>query len=196
MNRREKSRESQKGSERCFQFALFAILSDPVRLLSVLTYGLVTMALAIGAAAKDISFRGLAPNQRIHVNYAMKGCFLFDRFEFDFVRTPALTGTVTHIDFERVSPDDVVFKKNVLGKAVLAEDEVAGLDRLMKFYRRKFSTFSSRIDEISVDHFGAKGKISNESFMDSTESADELESVTTFMDLAGKVSEKYRSEKN
>jgi len=111
----------------------------------------------------------LQPGERLHVAYQSRGCFHEYKFEIDLERGPSVTARSG-------------------GRTVtLSANEVAGLDKLLQFYRSKPRGLCTTQDDISISEFRGTQKISNEHYVDGTCGTDEMKDITRLSEIAKKL---------
>jgi hypothetical protein len=133
-----------------------------------LTVGLSFLSLCSSVTALDAGFVSLSqlqPGDRFHVAYHSRGCFHDRRYEIDFERGASVTARSS-------------------GHAItLTPREVAGLDKLMEFYRSRPPGGCTTEDEITISHSHA-GKISREHYLDGSCATYEMKGITQLDDIA------------
>jgi len=115
----------------------------------------------------------------------------YDTYEFEFRRAPTLVATIVRVETkwnddktERVETG----RKTSLGTVNVTDDEAAGLDRLLQFYRSPpQDVFSTIVDRISITLRDREKVISDEHFVDETGQTLYTEGLTLFSDLTDKL---------
>jgi len=159
-------------------------------------------------------FGELKEGQSVRVEFSSKGCFHNEAYEFEFRKAPALAVTIVRVDTKRaqvpqisqielVFPDgwdhlkkaDSIKKENaetgrtILGTVNVSDEEAAGLDRLLMFYRapKKSLQSSTTREEISVTFRDGEKVISEERFSDNSSQTYNMDGLTLFSDLTDKL---------
>src|SRR4029434_4743305 len=116
------------------------------------------------------AFSKLKPGDTLVVRFHTSGCFHDATHEFTFRRALELTVSVVLVQFPRdaARPGVVTTQTNrvELGTLRLSKSAVAGLDRLMEFYRSKHDSFCTTIDHISFTQQRAGKTVATEEITD------------------------------
>lgn len=145
-------------------------------------------------AGDPISFRQLAADETIHVTFTSNGCFHSETFEFDFLQGPTVTAKVSHLDrsSKETKQARTGAKPVLLGTVELSKAEVAGLDRLLTFYRSKQLGGCTTVDRITVTQKRGETVIATESYTDGTCATYEMKDLTLLTSIAAKLSPKSK----
>lgn len=149
--------------------------------------GLVLLVMAENSA--PISFRQMRDGDTIRVIYSSVGCFHFETREFEFHGGKDVTAKIIRID-RRWNEDAKQREEPVktpLGTVRVSEAELAGLDRLLAYYRSHPLGGCTTVDEIEVTHLRGDRTIATESFTDATCGTYERKDLTLFWDLVSKL---------
>ena len=140
-------------------------------------------------AAQPISFRQFPAGDSIHVKFTSSGCFHYYTYEFDFHRAVRVTATIARVgprEGERGNQREEG-ERTIIGKVALSQDEIAGLDRLLAFYRWRHGGGCTTVDKIVVTQMSGGKAIASESFTDASCATYEAAKLTTFPRLAAKL---------
>jgi hypothetical protein len=156
-------------------------------LLALLLFGTVSFAGPL------VSFERLPAGDTIHVSYTSQGCFHSFTFEFLFQRGKTMTVEVTRIE-PRWDQDDKPLEPEriVLGTIPLSETEVAGLDRLLVYYRAMHRGGSTTVDYVKVTQKDGKKQKASESFADDTSATHSMKELTLLRTLVSKFKSKAK----
>jgi len=145
------------------------------------------------AEGADKLFEQLGNGQSVRVVFHSEGCFHNETYEFEFRRSPTLVVTVAWVEELDVAKAVILAPKRVvLGTVDVTDDEAAGLDRLLHYYRSppqgagiRFTTTQERI---SVTLFNGEKVISNVQYVsDGTSGTDSTKGLTLFTYLKSKL---------
>lgn len=130
----------------------------------------------------------------MQVVFESRGCFHHYAYEIEFKRAPGLTATIVKIEdeWDKSAKKYIKDKRTALGTVNVSDEEAAGLDRLLDFYRKQKFVACTTVDTISVTLREAKGVIAKESFTDGSGRSDSVEGLTLFRDLEDKALAKPR----
>jgi hypothetical protein len=124
---------------------------------------------SVAALARSQSLSQLAPGDRLHVAYHSRGCFHDRKYDIDFERGPSVTARAS-------------------GRTVtLSPQEIAGLDKLLEFYRSRPRGGCTTHDKIAISHFRAGKEISSEQYVDGSCATYQMKGVTRFYEIAKKL---------
>jgi len=141
------------------------------------------------AEGVDKLFEELKEGQSVQVVFAWQGCFGGETYAFEFRKAPALTVTIARLDtkWDDVKKEKVETGRTTLGAVNVTDDEAAGLDRLLQFYREpKPGAFCTTVAKISMTLRDGEKVISEEHFVDSTCRTGYIDGLTLFPDLTDK----------
>jgi hypothetical protein len=149
----------------------------------------VGVARLAGADSESGLFAHLAKGRTVQVTYESVGCFHGETFAFTFRRALALTVEIMEIRYHRDTPSQkkLVARRLPLGTVAVSDDEAAGLDRLLDFYRGAKPAGCTTVDSISLTIRDGKRVISEQNFVDGTCESGQIEGLTLFSDLTDKL---------
>jgi hypothetical protein len=104
------------------------------------------------AADKVSTFSSLPKGDELEMIFTTSGCFHFATYELKFRRSTDLTVSIVQIEREW-SVDGKAFSSTnrvSLGDLTLSKTDVAGLDRLLQFYRSSPRNGCTTVDKISI----------------------------------------------
>ena len=138
---------------------------------------------AADAAPLVSMFSELPAGEELHVRFHSEGCFHWRTWTFRFFREPELKAAVTRITMK---PDPVTQKlSSELGTLTLTPDEIAGLDRLLNYYRGQSSSGWTTVEAIKFTQIRRATVVSTESYVDRA-SPQDIAEITTLMGLGRK----------
>lgn len=146
---------------------------------------------ASGGRPSDL-FRKLPQGQTVQIVFTSQGCFHHTVYEFEFKRAPELTATIVEVQ-ENWNPSTktmVVTKRIPLGTVKITDEEAAGLDKLIDFYRNPKDGWSTTHDGISITIRDANKVIEKRKYDDESSRSYEVEGLVLFSDLVDKLSGK------
>jgi len=135
-------------------------------------------------------FAELKEGQSVRVAFTRQGCFGGNEtHEYEFRRTPALTVTIAQMEaqWDNAKKEYVATGRTELGTVNVSDDEAAGLDRLLQFYRGTKQYGCTMVDYISMILRDGEKVLSTESFVDATCRTHYIEGLTFFSDLTDKL---------
>lgn len=143
-------------------------------------------------AGTDKLFEQLGDGQSVRVVFHSEGCFHNETYEFEFRRAPALVATIAQVETLDVARAVIMEPKRVtLGTVDVTDDEAAGLDRLLQFYRSPpQGMFSTTQEQISITLLDGEKALSTEQYSDGSSGASTARSIkrlTLFTDLTRKL---------
>ena len=133
--------------------------------------------------AEPISFVSLAAGESISVRFASFGCFHQSVEEFEFTRGQSLTVEIFRITGRKDKPAE----RKSLGKLTLTDEETAGLDKLLAYYRKNIDRGCTTEDQITLTRAGAGAAKITENYKDSSCGTYEEKDLTLFTSLAQRV---------
>ena len=156
----------------------------------LLLVNLLVLGLAVGG--EEISFRKLPAGDSIQVSFRSSGCFHQTAYEFDFQggKDPAARVTAIEEKWDPKSRRQLPEGRKELGAVVLSDSDLAGLDRLLKFYRQPQPGGCTTIDHITVSQRRGGKVAATESFTDSTCATYDRKDLTLFTALARRLEPK------
>jgi hypothetical protein len=119
------------------------------------------------AAEPTVTFSGLSKGDELSLTFTSSGCFHHNVYDFKFRRTDSLS---VEIDFYPRDPADDrpgPGKKKRIGELILSEADIAGLDRMLEYYRAKPEGACTSVNEISLSRL-SDGKTTTEKLHDSS----------------------------
>jgi hypothetical protein len=139
-----------------------------------------------------ILFSELQSGDRVHICFASTGCFHSNDYDFEFKRGGATTVRVASLSRSSWNAARKSFQYHSpkrLGTLTLTPREIAGLDRLVRFYRTHPDASCTTTDDITIEHFKriygpSSPAIASEHYLDGSCEADKLPGVTTLPSLA------------
>jgi hypothetical protein len=120
-------------------------------------------------ASSVVSLSQLQPGERLHIAYYSRGCFHERKYEIDFERGKS------------------VVARNSGRSITLSAREVAGLDKLIDFYRTRHSGGCTTEDKITISLFRDGQKTSGEHYVDGSCATGEMKGITRIYDIAKKL---------
>lgn len=143
----------------------------------------------LASAGNAISLRNFPAGDSVTVTYSSNGCFATMAYSFDFQRSAFVTVEIFRLEPQRdpVSDIDLEPKRVSLGTVALNDDEVAGLDRLLAFYRSKPPGGCTTVDNILLTQRTGNTLKASEAFIDASCQADEQKNLTLFFSLITKL---------
>jgi hypothetical protein len=143
----------------------------------------------LALAGKGVSFREFPAGDTVTVTYQSNGCFSNLAYEFDFQRAAMVTAEIFRLEPQRdpVRNIDLEPKRVSLGTVVVTDAELAGLDRLLGFYRGKPGGGCTTVDTIVVTQKTGKELKASEAFVDASCLAGDTKDVTLFYSLVAKL---------
>ena len=147
------------------------------------------LSAASAFAGTPISFQQLPPGDTLHVTFTSGGCFHFYTYQFDFQRAATTTAKVTRVEqrWNETKKQREVSQRIPLGTATLTDAEVAGLDRLLAFYRSKRAGGCTTVDEITLIQTNGSTTKATESYRDATCATYEMKNLTLLPLIAKKL---------
>jgi hypothetical protein len=115
------------------------------------------------------SFSELQAGDRIHISYYSRGCFHERKYEIDFEGGTSVTA------------------RSSGNRTTLSTAEVAGLDRLLQFYRSRPRGGCTTEDKITISRFHDGRKIDTEHYVDGSCAAFDIKGVTQIYQVAEKL---------
>jgi hypothetical protein len=134
-------------------------------------------------------FAELTPGHRVEIKYRSRGDFHSIAYDFQFQRAEQSTSV-------RISVRDWIPKSpklkppRLLGTITLSAQDIAGLDRLIRFYRTHPAYLCTSGDQITIEHFRpmtGDTAIATESYWDLSCQVNDVPGVLTLPDLAGRL---------
>ncbi|MBS1914195.1 MAG: hypothetical protein JST22_19560 [Bacteroidetes bacterium] len=137
--------------------------------------------------ARQISLRQLPPGDVIVVRYLSIGCFHRVAYQFEFRHDSNYAVDVSPLN---ARADDAQASDEGLSGCTLAlsDADVAGLDRLLAFYRNVEDPTCTTVDRIECRQVSGSAVKAVELFIDGTCESNGLADVVTFMSLAARCS--------
>ena len=145
-------------------------------------------------AGDPISFQQLPAGDSIHVTFTTSGCFHYETYEFDFQRAATLAAKVTQVEYSRneAKKRKEKVKRTSLGTVTLTDAEIAGLDRLFRFYRSNNDDGCTTVDRITATQTSGKAVKATESFTDASCSTYNMKNLTRLPSIAAKLKPKSK----
>jgi hypothetical protein len=151
------------------------------------------LASPLAVAGPQVSFRDFPVGDVVTVTYSSSGCFSQSHYAFEFQRTAtAVTAAIFRLEQQRGAQSDRELepKRVPLGTVTLSAAEVAGLDRLLAFYRATPGGGCTTIDNITVAQYSGKTLKTSEAFVDASCGAGQVPDATQFSALVAKLAPK------
>jgi len=129
----------------------------------------VLCVLSRAAAADKVStFSSLPKGDELEMTFTTSGCFHFATYELKFHRSTELAVSIVQIERGGlvVGKGHTSTNRVSLGDLTLTEADVAGLDRLLQFYRSSPRDGCTTVDTISVSQHHAGKTTATEQFTD------------------------------
>ena len=164
-----------------------AAYPDPAPLVNITLLACVIFA-SLAFASDPISFREFPADDSIHVTFTTTGCFHHATWEFDFQRAEKTSAVITLLEqhWDEAAKRQVTNKRIPLGTVTLSNRELAGLDRLLAFYRSNQPGGCTTVDRITVTQKSGEREIATESYTDATCATDGRKDLTLFLSLIPK----------
>ena len=137
---------------------------------------------SIALARTPISFQQFPAGDSIHVTFTSSGCFHHQTYEFDFQRAGTVTAKVSRVEGRRIP----------IGTVTLSETEIAGLDRLLKFYRSWHIGGCTTVDSIILTQTSCNTVKATESYTDRTCATYNMKNLTLFYSIVAKLKPKTK----
>jgi len=124
------------------------------------------------SAYKIDTFSKLPPGDILQIRYTSGGCFHFFTYDLAFTRTNGPAVSVEAIRLELDGPDPGAkyrdAERRELGRLSLSNEELAGLDLLLRFYRTNTVSGCTTYDGIQISQVHDGKVIATEKFVDSS----------------------------
>ena len=139
-------------------------------------------------------FSKLKQGDTLVVRFHTSGCFHDATHEFTFRRGSELTVSVVQLPRDATRPGVITTQTNrvELGTLTLSKSDVAGLDRLMEFYRSKHDSLCTTIDRISFTQQRDSKTVATEEITDGSCQIYDKKRLTRFPELIGRLSSPKR----
>ena len=143
-------------------------------------------------AGPKVSFQDFPAGDVVSVSYSSSGCFSQSRFSFEFRRGDLVSAEVFRLEPQRDPAKDIELepKRVSLGTVALTAAEVAGLDRLLAFYRANPKGNCTTVDTLVIIQRNGEAIQGSETFIDATCGAGQAPDVTPFPALVAKLAAK------
>lgn len=121
-------------------------------------------------------------------------CYATVAGEFTFRQASELTVSVVQLprDTNRTGVVTTQVNRVDLGSLTLTKSDVAGLDRLMNFYRSKHDSFCTTVDRLSFTQQRGGQTVATEQITDGSCQTYNMKRLTKFSDLIGRLSSQKR----
>jgi hypothetical protein len=137
------------------------------------------LLLAGGKENAPISFGQLEPLETIRVRFNSTGCFHSRTYELTFRRRSSYAATVREVTTPIVGAAPKRSRTTVLSST-----RVAGLDRLLEYYRRESPGGCTTVELVTITRLSANGTpIATEQYVDESCGTQRLDGVTLLPDL-------------
>lgn len=170
--------------------------------LSLLLFVLLGCAGPHGPKRRGHLFSELEYGERLNVRYSSEGCFHRRAYDFEFKpllrkMDAAVTVRVTalQLSWDEAAKANRYHSPKLVGTLTLYEKDLAGLDRLIAFYRTHPRGGSTTVDHITFKHFrsepGSEAEpVAVEQYVDSSSGSHDVRGVLTLGELAGRLEAK------
>lgn len=140
--------------------------------------------------ARVDAFSKLKQGDTLTVRFHTSGCFHDATHEFTFRRVSELSVSIVQLHREAARPGVVTKQINRvdLGTLTLSKSDVAGLDRLVDFYRSKHSESCTTVDHITFTQQRDGKTVATEQITDATCQTYDMKRITTFSELIRRLS--------
>ncbi len=140
--------------------------------------------------ARVDAFSKLKQGDTLTVRFHTSGCFHDATHEFTFRRASELSVSIAQLPRDAARPGVVTTQTNRvdLGTLTLSKSDVAGLDRLMEFYRSKHNSFCTTVDHLTFTQQRDGKSVATEQIEDGSCQTDEMKRLTSFPELIGRLS--------
>jgi hypothetical protein len=140
-------------------------------------------------AGNQVSFQQLPAGDSIHVTFTSSGCFHYETYEFDFQRAATVTAKVTQVEhrWNEAKKRNEEAKRTPLGTVTLTEAEIAGIDRLFRFYRSNKNGGCTTVDRITATQTSGKAVTATEFFNDASCATYDMKNLTRLPSIAAKL---------
>lgn len=150
---------------------------------SIWAFVLSGLALVAAAVAKEpISFQKLPAGDTIEVTFMSVGCFHRVGYKMTFVPGESAVVSIEALDSPKPAKP--------MGKITVSGRELAGLDRLMKYYRTPHFGGCTTVDQIKLVQKHDGKVVAEEEYTDSTCGTRDNKDFTLFPALAGRLEKK------
>jgi hypothetical protein len=135
------------------------------------------------------TFSKLKRGDTLVVRFHTTGCFHDETHEFTFRRAAELTVAVVQLprDAARAGLGTTQTNRVDVGTLTLSKSDVAGLDRLMEYYRSKHDGFCTTVDRISFTQQRDGKTIATEEITDGSCQTFRMKRLMTFPGLVGRL---------
>jgi hypothetical protein len=136
------------------------------------------------------AFSKLKQGDTLIVRYHTSGCFHAATHELTFRRASELTVSIVQVPRDAARSDIVTTQTSRvnLGTLTLSKSDVAGLDRLMEFYRSKHDSFCTTVDDLTFTQQREGNTVATEQITDGSCQTDQRKRLTRFPELIGRLS--------
>lgn len=148
-----------------------------------------------GEAANRVdAFSKLKQGDTLVVRFHTSGCFHNSTHEFTFRRASELTVSVVQLsrDTNRTGVVTTQTNRVDLGSLTLTKSDIAGLDRLMDFYRSKHDSVCTTVDSLSFTQQRGGRTVAAEQITDGSCQTYDMKRLTRFPDLISRLSSQKR----
>ena len=140
-------------------------------------------------------FAELLSGDRVHIRFQSGGCFHHYVYDFEFERSSATTVRIASLSSSWNTTKKAVqyHSPKQLGTLTLTPSDIAGLDRLMRYYHTHPTGACTTIDDIAIEHFdrfGGSTAIASEHYIDDSCGLWSLPRVTTLTSLVERLKPK------
>jgi len=124
----------------------------------------------VAFAETPISLQQLPTGDKVKVTFSSSGCFHRYTYEFEFQRSTTITAKVRRLEdrWNDSTQKHETIRRISLGTATLTPAELAGLDRLLAFYRSKRGGACTTVDQITLQQTSGTAIKATESYTDAT----------------------------
>jgi hypothetical protein len=139
--------------------------------------------------ARVDAFSRLKQGDTLTVRYHTSGCFHEATHELTFRQASELSVSIVQLPRDAARPGVVTTQTNRvdLGTLILSKSDVAGLDRLMDFYRSKHRGGCTTVDDVTFTQQREGKIVATEQIKDGTCQTYEMKRLTRFPELIGRL---------
>jgi hypothetical protein len=140
------------------------------------------------------SFSKLKQGDTLIVRFHSSGCFHDETYDLIFRRTPELAVSIVHLPCEAIRPAliDPQTNRVDLGTLTLSKSDIAGLDKLMDFYRSNREGGCTTLVKIAFTQQRDGKTVATEQVTDDSCQTYQMKRVTSFTKLIDRLSSPKR----
>lgn len=133
------------------------------------------------------TFSKLKQGDTLIVRYHTSGCFHDATHELTFHHASDLTVSIRQLAGYVASSGTIQTNSVELGTLKLSKTDVAGLDKLLKFYHSKHDNICTTVDHISFTQQRDGKTVATEEIEDGSCQTDEMKDITRFAELIARL---------